>query len=329
MHRNRTVRWLLLAGLAALSATLATAQTPQPSAKGTDTMPVTLPNEEAFEARDDAFRAILLSDSTVTRLATGFRFVEGPVWLDEALLFSDIPADTIYRWAGGEEAGVFRQPSRHANGNTLDGQGRLVTCEHGSRTVTRTEPDGTVTTLASTYQGKKLNSPNDAVVKSDGTVWFTDPPYGIKPDQAEQAANRVYRLDAGAAEPVAVAEDFSRPNGLCFSPDEKHLYIADSDTKIHHIRRFRVTAQNTLEGGEVFCTIEPGVPDGIRCDSEGRLYSTAGDGVHVFSPEGHLLGKIHTPKTAANCCFGGADRSTLYITASDSVWAVQLNVTGR
>lgn len=281
----------------------------------------------------DEFREVAPAHAEVRLVADGFGFTEGPAWIEleggPCLLFSDIPADTIYRWSEGQGHSVWRTPSHNANGNTVDREGRLVTCEHGSRSVTRTEHDGTVVTVASTFGGKKLNSPNDAVVKRDGTVWFTDPPYGVKPEQVEQPANYVFRLDPGASEPVPVADDFTRPNGLCFSPDEKLLYIADSDTAIHHIRRFRVRDDNTLEGGEVFATVAPGVPDGIRTDGTGRLFSTAGDGVQVFDPGGELLGKILTPETAANCAFGGADLRTLYITAVSSVWAVELLVSGR
>jgi len=284
----------------------------------------------AVEAIDESFKAAVAPDAAVRRIAEGLKFTEGPVWMDEAkcLLFSDIPADTIYKWSEAEGLKVFRQPSHNANGNTTDPQGRLVTCEHGSRSVTRTEKDGKVVTIASAYKGKRLNSPNDVVVKKDGSVWFTDPPYGLpKGEKQEQDKNNVFRLDPGAVEPVLVAEDFDRPNGLCFSPDEKLLYIADSG-KPRHVRRFRVKADNALEGGEVFVTISPGGPDGIRCDRDGRLWSTAGDGVHVFSPQGKLLGKIRTPETPANCCFGGPDYKTLFITARTSVWAVPVLVPG-
>ncbi|MBE3070243.1 MAG: SMP-30/gluconolactonase/LRE family protein, partial [Planctomycetes bacterium] len=238
-----------------------------------------------------------------------------------------IPADTIYQWTEAEGLNVWRTPSHNANGNTADREGRIVTCEHGSRTVTRTDAGGKVETLCATYQGKRLNSPNDAVVGRDGAVWFTDPPYGIDPKAREQAGNYVFRLDPGAKEPVAVATDFAMPNGLCFSPDGKWLYVADSGGP-HHIRRFRVKDDRTLEGGEVFATITPGVPDGIRCDREGRLYSTAGDGVQVFSPEGKLIGRIRTPEPAANCAFGGLAGRTLFITARSSVWAVTLAAAG-
>jgi gluconolactonase len=283
----------------------------------------------AVEVIDESFKAVVAPDAAPRRIAEGLKFTEGPVWMpDGYLLFSDIPADTIYKWTEADGLKVFRQPSHNANGNTADCQGRLVTCEHGSRSVTRTEKDGKVVTIASTYKGKRLNSPNDVVVKKDGSVWFTDPPYGLpKGEKQEQEKNNVFRLESGAAEPVSVAEDFDKPNGLCFSPDEKLLYIADSG-KPRHVRRFRVKADNALEGGEVFVAISPGGPDGIRCDRQGRLWSTAGDGIHVFSPEGKLLGKIRTPETAANCCFGGPDYKTLFITARTSVWAVPVLVPG-
>ncbi len=283
----------------------------------------------AFVICSVAMRDLLLPDSSVEQVAAGMRFTEGPVWVpaENCLLFSDMPANSIMRWAPGEGASTWREPSHNANGNTLDLQGRLLTCEHGSRRLTRTEPDGTITVLASTYAGKKLNSPNDVVVKSDGTIWFTDPPYGIQKEQVEQEHNYVFRLDPGATEPVPVASDFGMPNGLCFSPDEKVLYIADSSDR-HHVRRFTVNPDNTLSGGEVFAVIDQGVPDGMRCDEEGRLYSTAGDGVHVFAPSGELVGRILTPESAANCAFGGSGGDTLYITARTSLYSVRLATRG-
>ena len=282
-----------------------------------------------FEIVDESFREVLLKDSAVRQICKGLKFTEGPVWMksEKCLLFSDIPADTIHRWSEADGMTVFRKPSHSSNGNAVDNQGRLVTCEHGSRTVTRTDKDGKVVTLAATYKGGKLNSPNDLAVKSDGTIWFTDPPYGLGRRKSEQKGNYVYRLDEGAAEPVAVATDFDRPNGICFSPDEKYLYIADSG-RGHHVRRFSVLKNNTLGAGKVFAVISPGVPDGMRIDAAGRLYSTAGDGVQVFNPAGKLIGKILTPKSAANCCFGGPGGKTLFITARDAVHAVRLAVAG-
>lgn len=285
---------------------------------------------QQFESLGKSFSDVLAPDSEVRLIAEGFRFTEGPAWHpgSQALYFSDIPADTIHRWTQDEGLTTFRQPSNRANGNTVDQQGRLVTCEHGSRTLTRTESDGRIVTLAATYEGRKLNSPNDVVVASDGSIWFTDPPYGIRPELSEQPANFLFRLDPGASEPAAVVEHLPRPNGLCFSPDERCLYVANSDVDAHNIWRFEVRDDNTLAAGEIFAVITPGVPDGMRVDTDGRLYSTAGDGVHVLSPAGELLGKIHTPKTAANCTFGGPDLQTLFITATDSVWAVNLATVG-
>jgi len=288
------------------------------------------PQPGSVEVLHESFKAVADAGTQVRQVASGHKFTEGPTWYnaEACLLFSDIPANRIYKWTEAGGVIVWREPSHNTNGNTTDSEGRLVSCEHGSRRVTRTVRDRTVEVLCSTYKGRRLNSPNDVAVKRDGTIWFTDPPYGIKPGQVEQDANYVFRLDPGAKEPVAVASDFARPNGICFSPDEKVLYVADSDRGKHHVRRFQVQKDRTLAGGEVFCTIEPGVPDGIRCDADGRLYVSAGDGVQVFSPAGRLIGKIRTPLSAANCAFGGADGKTLFITARTGVWAVGLKVKG-
>lgn len=280
-----------------------------------------------FDIYDKDFRKVITKDSVLAEIASGMEFTEGPVWIEPEgrLLFSDIPADEMKAWSP-DKLETFRKPSGHANGNTLDRQGRLITCEHGNRRVSRTEADGEVVTLADSFNGKPLNSPNDVVVKSDGTIWFTDPPYGIKPEQIAQPHNYVFRLDPdGGLTPVA--DDFDRPNGLCFSPDEKLLYVADSSDR-KHIRMFEVAGDNTLRGGAVLATIDPGVPDGIRVDMRGRLYSTAGDGIWVITPEGILLGKILVPQTPANCTFGGPGRRTLYITAQHSVYAIELAATG-
>ncbi len=282
-----------------------------------------------FESVDSAFDGIPAPGAELRWIADGFEFTEGPAWFQGGLVFSDIPADTIYRWTQGEGHAVWRRPSHHANGNTVDPEGRLITCEHATRRVSRTEIDGSITILASTYKGKRLNSPNDAVVRSDRTIWFTDPPYGIRPEEVEQPDSYVFRLDPGSKEPVAVCGDFSLPNGLCFSPDEQLLYVADSDPGIVHVRRFRVRSDDRLEGGEAFATVRPGLPDGMRIDIAGRLFVCAGDGVQVFDPDGHLLGKIRTPEGAANCAFGGEDKRTLFITARKTLWAVELATEGR
>jgi gluconolactonase len=275
------------------------------------------------------FAKIVPTDASVQKLASGMKFIEGPVWIADGnyLVFSDIPGDELKKW-DGQTLTTFRKPSHGANGNTLDLQGRLITCEHQSRRVTRTEKDGTITILAETFNGKKLNSPNDAIVKSDGSIWFTDPPYGLPGGKGkEQPLNFVFRLNPETKELKAVADDFDMPNGLCFSPDEKKLYIADSGKPVH-IRVFDVNADGTLANGKVFCKIDKGLPDGIRCDSAGRIFSSAGEGVQIFSPDGALIGKILVPESPANLCFGGAGRKTLFMTARTSLYSIQLSVAG-
>lgn len=277
-------------------------------------------------AQDD-----LLAEKSVRKLADGMKFVEGPTWTNAEggyLIFSDIPADRLYRWSEKNGRGIFREPSHNSNGNTRDGEGRLITCEHGSRRVTRTEKDGAITVLAEAFEGKRLNSPNDVVVKSDGTICFTDPTYGINRKQQEQPGQFVFRLDPRTKELTAVAKDFEQPNGLCFSPDEKRLYIADSGSA-HHVRAFDVTPENTLANGRIFCLIDKGVPDGMRCDERGNLWSSAGDGVQVFAPDGKLILKLPVPESPANLAFGGADRHTLFITAKTSLYAIRTQVRGR
>jgi gluconolactonase len=260
------------------------------------------------------------------KITDGLVFTEGPVWVpaQNALIFSDVRGDTLYRWT--EQGGLepFRKPSFQANGNTLDPQGRLITCRHEARDVIRTEPDGSITVLTGSHNGGKLNSPNDVVVQADGTVWFTDPPYGLNKRPKEQPFNAVYRLDPGAKEPVAVITDLSYPNGLAFSPDGKFLYVAESDWKIkpNFVMRYALTAEKTLADGVRFIEVETGAADGLRVDADGRLFCTSGLGVEVFDPDGKRLGVIRTPKPASNCCFGGPEGRTLFITARDAVYRV-------
>lgn len=295
-----------------------------------------------YEIHDDRFKQMIVPSAALDELYNGCRWAEGPVWFGDlnCLLWSDIPNQRILRWVPEGGVSVFRQPSNFANGNTRDREGRLVSCEHGGRRVTRTELDGSITVLADSYQGKKLNAPNDVIVHSDGTIWFTDPTYGIMADYEgykavpEQPTRNVYRLDPKSGELTAVITDFQQPNGLAFSPDETKLFVADSayshdETAPRHIRVFDVVDGGArVTGGKVFCTIDNGLPDGFRFDTDGNLWTSAGDGVHCFSPQGELLGKIKTPQTVANIAFGGPRRNRLFIAATKSLYAVYLTVTG-
>lgn len=275
------------------------------------------------------FRQLVPDDAVVEKLASGFRFVEGPAWnpKDHYLIFSDIPADKMYRYDPATKAvTVFREPSQNANGNTYGGGG-LLTCEHQARDVRWMDADGNQSILVSKFEGKRFNSPNDVVGKSDNTVWFTDPTYGLGKQPKEQASNNVYCFGPIGPGPEgelrAVVTDFDQPNGLCFSPDEKLLYIADSG-KPRHVRVFDVTADNQLTNGRVFCQIDKGVPDGMRCDRHGNLFSTSEDSIQIFAPDGTRLGKILVPETPANLCFGGKDGDELFITARTSLYGVKL-----
>lgn len=283
-----------------------------------------------------AFARCFPAGATVTKLAGDMGFIEGPVWVKSGgyLVFSDIPNDELKQWKPGGPVTTYRKPSRNANGNTLDLAGRLLSCEHSGRRVAIQEKDGTVRTVVDTFEGKKFNSPNDVVVHSDGSLWFTDPEYGLRTNPQtkqregkEQPGNYVYRHDPKTGKTTAVVKDFVQPNGLAFSPDEKKLYVADSGSP-RHIRVFDVGVNGTLSNGRVFCTIDQGGPDGIRVDTEGRVWSSAGNGVQIFAPDGQRIGKINTPESAANLCFGGEDGRTLFITARKSLYAIKVSVTG-
>ena len=291
---------------------------------------------------DERFEHLFKGSARLEKLAEGCRWSEGPAYFPAGryLVWSDIPNDRMMRF--DETSGtvsVFRYPAGHSNGNTVDRQGRLVTCEHGNRRVTRTEHDGSITVLASHYQGKRLNSPNDAVVKSDGSIWFTDPAYGIDSDyeghkgESEVGACHVYRIDPHSGEVSIAADDFVRPNGIAFSPDETRLYVADTGaTHVkdgpRHIRVFDVDAKGNLSGGKVFATCTQGLFDGFRLDEAGRIWTSAGDGVHCYDPDGTLIGKILVPETVANVVFGGPKRNRLYICATTSLYAILLPVNG-
>jgi gluconolactonase len=249
------------------------------------------------------------------------------------LLWSDIPNDRMLRWdeATGS-VGVFRHPCGYANGHTLDAEARIISCEHGGRRVSRTEHDGSVTTIADRCDGRRFNSPNDVVVHRDGSIWFTDPAYGIDSDyeghagESETDGCHVYRVDPVTGACRRVADDFDRPNGLAFSLDERTLYIAD--TRRNHLRRFAVADDGTLSGGDVLCECSAGVFDGFRLDAAGRIWAGVGDGVHVFDPDGTLLGKLRLPEEVANLVFGGPRRNHLFMTATTSLYAILLNVAG-
>lgn len=300
---------------------------------------MTGPVKAEFEVLDERFRSCH-GDHWLERLHGGCRWTEGPAWFPAGryLVFSDIPNDRTLRWDETTGAiGVFRQPAGYANGHTVDRQGRLVSCEQGDRRVTRTEHDGSVTVLADSFEGKRLNSPNDIVERSDGSLWFTDPSYGIDSDYeghqapSEIGACHVYRIDPASGQVTIVADDFARPNGLAFSGDERQLYISDSARR--HIRVFDVAGDGSsggtdLTGGSVFATCGAGTFDGLRLDSAGRIWAAAGDGLHCLDPDGTLIGKIRVPETVANFSFGGAKRNQLLICATSSLYSILVNVTG-
>jgi gluconolactonase len=305
-----------------------------------DDHPVRYP-DPSIRIVDPSFARYRVGNAAVERLATGFRWSEGPVWLGDArsLLWSDIPNDRIMRYdETANTVTVFRTPSNNANGNTRDRQGRLVTCEHDSRRVTRTEYDGTITVVLDRFDGKPLNSPNDVVVKSDDSIWFTDPPFGILGNYEGHVApvelpTNVYRVDKhGTA--TAVIGDVPRPNGLAFSPDETKLYVVVSGATPREIRVFDVITSGTaVANGRVLVDCGVGIPDGLRCDTDGNLWCGWGggegeDGVAVFNPAGTLIGRILLPERAANVCFGGARRNRLFMAASQSLYALYVNAQG-
>jgi len=293
---------------------------------------------------DPRFHRVIPGSARVERLWSGSRWAEGPAWFPahNNLVWSDIPNDRMLRYdALSGQVGVFRQPARNSNGNTVDPQGRLVTCEHGGRQVTRTEHDGRITVLASHYQGKRLNSPNDLVVKSDGSIWFTDPDYGILSDyegnkgDSEIGACNVYRIDGATGELTLVADDFVKPNGLAFSPDERILYIADTGASHdpeegpRHIRALQVSGDGTkLGASSVFARCTAGLFDGFRLDVAGRIWASAANGVHIYHPDGTPIGQIAIPEVVANVCWGGPRLNRLFICGTSSLYAVLTNTNG-
>ncbi len=295
-----------------------------------------------FLTLDERFARLPCPTATIRKLFDGCDWAEGPAYFPAGryLVWSDAPNDRMLRYDEASGAvSVFRQPANNSNGNTVDRQGRLVTCEHGTRRVTRTEHDGSITVLADRFGGKRLNSPNDVVVKSDNSIWFTDPTYGIDSDyegykaESEIGSSYVYRIDPQTGDISVVCDDFVKPNGLAFSPDEKLLYVVDTG-RTHgadhpaHMRVFNVDAGGQLSNGRVFADCSNGLFDGFRLDTEGRIWTSAGDGVHVYHPDGTLIGKVLIPEVVANVCFGGPKRDRLFICATTGLYTVRLFVNG-
>jgi gluconolactonase len=295
---------------------------------------------DGFEIRDRRFAHYVLGNAPLEALASGFRWIEGPVWMGDAdcLLFQDLPRNRTMRWTEEGGVSVFRAPSDYANGQTRDRQGRLVACSHRGRCLYRTELDGSVTTLVAHHGGKRLNAPNDVVVKSDGTVWFTDPLYGIQNDyeggrQASEQPPALYRFDPETRDIRVVAGDFDGPNGLAFSPDERRLYVSETgdqtrDDPKQYIRVFDLSPDGARLSGGVFHKVEPGYCDGMRVDEDGNLWTSAADGVHCISPEGKLLGKVLVPHIVSNLCFGGLRKNRLFIGGSHTLYSIFLNRRG-
>ena len=294
-----------------------------------------------YETIRPEFGDLIHANLRLAQISTGHSWTEGPVWFPahNTLLFSDIPNQRMYRWNKEGGPSVFRAASDFANGNTRDGQGRLVTCQHGTRSVTRTEHDGSRTVIADSFNGKRLNSPNDVVVHSDGSTWFSDPTYGILSNleghkaEREQPGNFVYRVDPDDLSLTPVADGFTQPNGLAFSRDETRLYIAESgsshDNSVPSIlKAFDAAPDGTLSNPRVFAEIDNGLPDGFRVDRYDNVWCSAEDGVHVFAPTGDLLGKVYVPERVANLTFGGERGNVLFITATTSVYSLFVNTSG-
>jgi len=295
---------------------------------------------DGFEIHDPRFAHYVLANASLEQLACGFRWIEGLVWMGDAgcLLFQDLPRNRTMRWIEGAGVSVYRSPSAYANGQTRDRQGRLISCSHRERCLFRTELDGQVTRLVDRHDGRRLNSPNDVRVKSDGTIWFTDPLYGIQTDyeggrQVSEQPPAVYRFEPESGRIAIAAGDFEGPNGLCFSPDERRLYVAETgalnaDAPRRCIRVFDVGADGMLSGGAIFHKVEPGYADGMCVDEEGNLWSSAADGIHCIDPAGRLLGKVLVPHRVSNLTFGGPDRDRLFIGGSHTLYAIFLNRRG-
>ena len=342
---NRRAFLAVAAGIATTTTT-SRAQTPTtapvspvPTPRGWNGDPLPYPDPDII-ALDPRFNRYVIRNTPIRRLHTGTLWAEGPAWngVGRYLVWSDIPNDVQMRWIEDDgRVTTFRHPSGNSNGNTFDYQGRQLSCEHGGRRVVRYEPGGTITVVAERYQGKRLNSPNDVVVHPGGDIWFTDPPYGINGNyegfKAEpELPMAVYRVDGRTGQVDKVGDEFGGPNGLCFSPDYKKLYVADTGGP-RAIKVFDVDG-TTLRNGRTFATLTmpgtttPSGADGIRCDVDGNIWAGARPGVQVIAPTGELLGMIRLPETCANVCFGGAKRNRLFMTASQSLYAVYVNTAG-
>lgn len=297
-----------------------------------------IPFDSCYQIDDQRFETLIQKNARLHQVATGFEWTEGPVWFPDhqLLLFSDIPGDRMMRLTPDGHVSTFRQPSNYANGHTRDRQGRLVSCQHGSRSVTRTEADGSITVLADSFGGGRLNSPNDVIVQSTGAVWFTDPTYGILSDyegytaDPEQETHNVFRIDPSTGALEAMITDFVQPNGLAFSPDEKTLYVAESgsshDAEVPSvIRAFQLDDSGRIVSDRIFAAIDKGLPDGMRVDAAGHVWSSAADGIHCFHPDGTRLGKILVPEVVANLTFGGRRGNRLFITATTSIYMIAVN----
>ncbi|MEH2188826.1 MAG: SMP-30/gluconolactonase/LRE family protein [Nostoc sp.] len=296
---------------------------------------------EAIEIYDDRLRAIVRPGASLQKLAKGAVHSEGPVYFheDDSVVWSDAHGNRLLRWSATDKMTVLRDPSDYQSGNYRDLEGRLVACSSGLRAIIRREHDGEWKVLVDRYDNKRLNSPNDLVVKSDGTIWFTDPPYGItEPNQGyggeqEQPGSYVYRFNPATGEIYPVVTDMVRPNGLAFSPDESLLYVSDTAAfnipgGPHHIRVYEVVGDGYVKNGRVFAVIEPGQPDGLRVDEHGNVFTSSQDSVQIYAPDGTRLGKIFVPETSANLTFGGKESDRLFITAGHSLYVIDLNTRG-